>query len=671
MSSDSTVYGTNVAPISFPGIVSGINYNEIIDKLTQLSLAPTTQLNAQIATLNNANTELIKISNLISSVQNALSNLSNPDLFSTYAATSSDTNALTATGIPGVSASPGLYTIDSVKAATNTSILSSTSAGHSITDDLTSGTYSGDASNTVPLVDSYASVTPTNGTNGEGSVTVDGVSISYNVNSQSLDTILQNIQTEVRASADAGFLATLVNGVVEFKSTDGDQISLGSNQDQGNLLQVLQLSNAQLLNSAGGGLIEGTANVGGINPDADFNSSNDAGFVTPVTAGTFTINGVKITVAADQNLNDIINEINSSTAGVTAVYDSVTGQVQLTNTNSGPQSIVLGASGDTSNFLTAVGLTAASGAKTTVGQQSAITVQNPDGSSSTYYGNSNAVTDAIPGLTLSITGNTTTPFSVNVTQNTTLLVSTIQAFISTYNAAVNEINNATAAPVVLAIQPGTNSTAQQLPGGVLWGDPTVAGIIPELESILGGFLGNNPTYNSLAQAGILLNSSFATVQATSIEDQGTGASPIQQQTVDGTNGELAPLNVNAFLQAYASNPNAVQNLIVGAQSLTTQLGTYLTSITGSPTLLASGAVGTVPSVSLIQNDENGNNDTITSLQQQVSQITDEANQQANILRAGFVSSESAIAGLQAEQQELAAVFGFSTSSSSNSSSSSS
>ena len=79
MSSDSTVYGTNVAPISFPGIVSGIDYNEIIDKLTQLSLAPTTQLNAQIATLNNANTELIKISNLLASVQNALGNLSNPE----------------------------------------------------------------------------------------------------------------------------------------------------------------------------------------------------------------------------------------------------------------------------------------------------------------------------------------------------------------------------------------------------------------------------------------------------------------------------------------------------------------------------------------------------------------------------------------------------------------
>ena len=669
MSSDSTVLGTT-APISFPGIVSGIDYNAIIDKLTQLSLAPTTLLNAQIATLNNANAELIKISNLISSVQNALANLSNPNLFGTYQASSGDTGALTATGIPGVTATPGLYTIDSVKAATNTSILSSTTAGHSITDLITSGTYAGDASNTVPLAYSYARVVPQNGTSGAGSVTVDGVSITYNVDSQSLDQILNNITSQVDSKADAGFLATLVNGVVQFTSSD-QQISLGSNQDQGNLLSVLQLSNAQLINSGGTGSITGSGNVGGINPDADFNSGDSAGFVTPVTAGTFTINGVKISVTGGQNLTDVLNAINSSTAGVNAVFNTVTGQIELTNANSGPQSIVLGAAGDTSNFLTAAGLTAASGAKTTVGQQSAITVQNPDGTESTYYNNSNNVSNAIPGLTLSIGGNTTTPFTLDVTQNTTLLVSTLQAFVSTYNAAVNEINTATAPPIVLAIQPGTNSTAQSVPGGVLWGNSDVGSIVSEFENILGGFLGTGNTYNSLAQAGILLATTYQTVQATSIDQQGgPNSTPVQNETVDGANGTLAPLNVSAFLQAYASNPNAVQNLIVGATSLTTQLGKYLASVTGSPTLLNAGPVGTVPAVSLIQNFENGNTDTISNLQQQVSQITDEANQQATALRAGFVASETAIAGLQAEQQELASVFGFSTTSSSSSNSSS-
>ena len=666
MSTDSSTALGTTAPISFPGIVSGINYNAIISKLTELSLAPTTQLNAQIATLNNANAELVKISNLLSSVQNALANLSNPDLFSTYQAASGDASALSATGIPGVTATPGLYTIDSVKAATNTSVLSSASAGHAITDLITNGPYAGQASNTVPLADSYARVTPQNGASGAGSVTVDGVSISYNVDGQSLNQILNNITSQVDSKSDAGFLATLVNGVVEFTSSD-QQISLGSSQDQGNLLSVLQLSNAQLINSAGSGSITGTANVGGIDPDADFNSGDNAGFVTPVTAGTFTINGVKISVSGSQNLTDILNEINSSTAGVTAVFNSITGQIDLTNSASGPQSIVLGATGDTSNFLTATGLTAASGAKTTVGQQSAITVQNPDGTSSTYYNNSNTVTNALPGLSLTIGGNTTTPFTLNVTQNTTLLVSTLSAFVSSYNAAVNEINTATAPPIVLAIQPGTNATAQSLPGGILWGNANVQSVVSEFENILGGFLGSGTSYNSLAQIGLSLDSSYSTIEATSADAQGPNQTPVQQSTVDGTDGQLAPLNVSQFLAAYQKNPSAVQNLIAGATSLTNQLGSYLATVTGSPTLLNSGPVGNVPTVSLIQNFENGNNDTITSLEQQVSQISDTANQQATALRAGFVASETAIAGLQAEQQELASVFGFSTSSSSSSS----
>ncbi len=666
MSSNTPVLGTT-APISFPGIVSGIDYNAIIAKLTQLSLAPTTLLNAQIATLNNANSELIKISNLMSSVQNALGNLSNPDLFSTYQASSGDTAALSATGTPGVTATPGLYTIDSVKAATNTSITSNVAAGHSITDTITTGTYAGDASNTVPLAFSYARVVPQNApSGGAGSVTVDGVSISYNVDAQSLNQILQNITTQVDSHADAGFLATLVNGVVQFTSSD-QQISLGSNQDQGNLLSVLQLSNAQLINSGGSGSITGTGNVGGINPDADFNSGDNAGFVTPVSAGTFTINGVKISVSTGQNLNDVLNAINSSTAGVTAVFNAVTGQIQLTNSHSGPQSIVLGAAGDTSNFLTAAGLTALSGAKTTVGQQSAITVQNPDGSSSTYYNSSNTVTNAVPGLSLSINGNTTSPFTLDVTQNTTLLVSTLQAFVSTYNAAVNEINTATAPPIVLAIQPGTNAIAPSVPGGVLWGNSNVQSVISEFENIVGGFLGTDNKYNSLSQAGLLLSSTFATVQATSIDQQGgPNSTPVQNETVQGADGTLAPLDVSKFLAAYAADPNAIQGLLAGATGLTTQLGKYLASVTGAPTLLNSGPVGIVPPVALIQNFENGNTDTITNLQQQVSQITDEANAQATALRSGFVASESAIAGLQAEQQQLAAVFGFSASSSSSS-----
>jgi flagellar hook-associated protein 2 len=668
------VQGTNVPPISFPGIVSGIDWNSIISEETSLSMEPTKALNASIATLNNANVELTKIDNLLISVQTSLQDLSDPKLFATFDADSSNLAAADAEGVAGTPATPGVYTIDSVKTATSTVVTNSATAGHAITDPLTSGTYAGQASDTVPLVDSYAAVTPTNGTGAQGQVTVDGVAIDYNVDSQSLDQILNNITTQVDASADHGFLATLVNGVVEFTSSD-KQISIGSSADQGNLLDVLRLSNAQVLNSSSSGSITGTGNVGGINPTEDFNSTNDAGFSTAVTAGFFTINGVKISVQADQNLGDVINEINSGDAGVTAAYDASTGNITLTATQTGPQSIVLGASGDTSNFLSAAGLTSSSGASTQVGTQAVVDLQTASGGVQQYYSNSNTVTSAIPGIQLTLQGNTSTPFSVTVTQNTTQLVSAITTFVSAYNAAISEINSATAAPIVTPVTPGSNAVAQSVGGGVLFGNDNIQSVASEMEDIVSGFLGTGTTYNSLSQIGLKLNSTFTAY--TTSNNTGTdtetssSSSEVQSTTYQGTDGTLQSLNVSSLVSALEADPSQVQSLITGAQSLTTQLGSYITGVTGSPTLLSSGTVGTLPATSVILNYENKNNDSIQTFQQQVQQITNTANAQANALRAQFVASETAIAGLQAEQQELASALGFTVTSSSSASSSSS
>ncbi len=114
----SSVPGTNVPPITFPGVVSGLNYNSIISQLTALTLAPETLINAQISTLNSANVELALINNELQAVQTALEGLSNGSLFSTFDALSSNQNVATAQGIPSVVATPGTYVILSDQIAT-------------------------------------------------------------------------------------------------------------------------------------------------------------------------------------------------------------------------------------------------------------------------------------------------------------------------------------------------------------------------------------------------------------------------------------------------------------------------------------------------------------------------------------------------------------------------
>ena len=668
--STSQIPGTNIPPVSFPGIVSGIDYNSIIQKLTALTLAPTTQINQQIATLNAANLELIKINNLLSSVQTALGALSQPNIYDAVSATSTNLAAIVASGIAGGNAVPGVYTIDSVQTATPTSVLSNTAAGHAITDLLpaTAGIYAGQASNTVPLVDSYAAITPTNGSGSTGSVTIDGVSVNYDVNTQSLNTILANIQTAVQAY-DPSFTASLnASGAVVLSGSK--PITLGSANDQGNLLDVLRLSGAQINNTGPTTGVTGTAGVGGINQAVSFDSTGtNAGFVTPVTSGNFTINGVSISVSATgDNLASVLAKINTSNAGVIATYNAQTGGISLTNKSSGAQSIIVGSSSDTSNFLTAVGLTSAAGATTTVGQQSQVVVANPSGGSTTYYSNSNTVTTAIPGVSLQLTGNTTSPFTVTVAQDNSQLVNALNTFVSAYNSAVTEINSATQAPIVLQAAQGTALPGQVAPavgGGILFGVDSVTNLKDQLTNIVSGFLGSGSFggYNSLSQIGLQTSSAFSQLSYNSQATQpgSTGQQAVNTTTFQGTDGTLQPLNVTTLDAALAANPNAVQDLLNGAQGLTNQLGSYLTYATGLPTLLNNGIVGTVPPVSLLQTFQNQNTNQITQLQSQVSQIQDNANQQANTLRQEFVQTEATLAQYQSLQSQLAGFFNGSSS----------
>jgi len=666
----SSIPGTNVPPVSFPGIASGIDYNSIISKLTSMTLAPTVQLNQQIATLNAANTELIKINGMLASLQNALTQLSQSNIYNAFSAVSGQPNLATAQSLSGAAATPGTYVIQQTQLATATQILSNPAAGYSETNNVNSP---GAPATSVPLAQSYAAITPNNGSTGTGQVTVDGVAISYDVNTQSLQTILSNIQSQVRAATgDASFTASLGGATGDVVSiTSNNAISLGSASDKGNLLSVLRLDQAQVNNTPGAASVTATAGVGGISQTQGLSAKNSTGyatnanFVTPVTAGTFTINGVSISVdPALDNLAGVLTRINNSAAGVLATYNQATGQISLTNKATGPQGIVLGSSSDTSNFLSAVGL-AGPGATTTIGSQAKVVLQTPSGGSQTFYSNSNNVTTAIPGVQINLLSSTNSPFEITVSQDSSQLVDALNSFVSAYNTAVGEIDQATAPPVVTSPQGpqlfGATQT-QQISGGVLWGNADVESVRNQLENIVAGIVpGNGSAYNSLSSIGLQLDDSFTILaQNNSTDSSGSTTSTLQTQTLQGTSGQLQPLDVSKLQAALASSPSSVQNLLTSAQGIVNQLGTYLTGVTGVPTNVASGLLGQIPNVSLIQGFENANTDQIGSIQQQIQLIQTNANQQADQLRAEFVSTESQLAGYQSLQTQLASFFKSST-----------
>jgi flagellar hook-associated protein 2 len=90
-----------------------------------------------------------------------------------------------------------------------------------------------------------------------------------------------------------------------------------------------------------------------ISPDGNLNNVTigTAGFGTPVTAGTFTVNGAQVTIATTDSLQTVFNNIATATNNaVTASYNSSSDEITLTGANPN-QPITLGSAADTSNFL--------------------------------------------------------------------------------------------------------------------------------------------------------------------------------------------------------------------------------------------------------------------------------------------------------------------------------
>jgi flagellar hook-associated protein 2 len=101
--------------------------------------------------------------------------------------------------------------------------------------------------------------------------------------------------------------------------------------------------------------INGASNMGNVlAPNGPANTTiGSAAFSTAVTAGTFTINGVQISIASTDTLQNVFDNIAAATNNaVTASYDSNADTITLSSSSD----IVLGSATDTSNFLQAAQL---------------------------------------------------------------------------------------------------------------------------------------------------------------------------------------------------------------------------------------------------------------------------------------------------------------------------
>lgn len=160
---------------------------------------------------------------------------------------------------------------------------------------------------------------------------------------------------------------------------------------------------------------------------------NAAGFANSITAGTFSINGVKFYIGSTSSmtLDSLISSINSNAkVGVKAHYDPTNGQFVLTSTETGNRAVALGAADDTSNFLSAMGL---SGAVQNVGKNAIYSVDGLYGGAD-QVSQTNSVTNAIPGVTFDLYNVTSAAGTIiNVEADTEVASKAISEFITAYN----------------------------------------------------------------------------------------------------------------------------------------------------------------------------------------------------------------------------------------------
>ncbi len=369
-----------------------------------------------------------------------------------------------------------------------------------------------------------------------GTFTVDGSQITVG-STDTLQDVFNNIASATSNKVNASYNSN--TDEITLASTDGSPLVLGNSADTSNFLQVAQLSvpNPDSVTS--------TSALGKVNTTV---TMTDADLATPISDGgsgngAFTINGVTINYdASTDSIQNVLDRINSSSAGVTAAYDTVNNRFELTNNTTGNVGISMQDQPGAGNFLAATGL---SGGTLTSGKNLTYTLNN---SSQTLVSQSNTITQASSGIqNLSVTALAQGSATVTVGSDTSPISTAIQQFITDYNSVQNDISSQ---QIVSTASDGTVTP------GTLTGDQTADDIASNLRSL------------SFA-AGSGLSGAIKTLGDLGIE-------------TNGQNNTLTLSDSSTLNSALANNLSSVQSFFSDSTNgMATQLGKFITSVTAS------------------------------------------------------------------------------------------
>jgi len=582
-STSSSSSSTSPLSLAISGLESGLDWQNLVSEIEQADAAPETVLENQQTTIQSQNTALGTIISALKTVQSDVTALKQDSLYDSRSTSVGDSSVLSATADD--STGTGTYTFDIGQMAT----ASVQNGATNISGALNS---SNDVSSLV-LANADFSQPITAGT-----ITVDGRQITIS-SSETLQKVFDDISTATNGGVTGSYNSSGTNAD-EITLTSSSPITLGSTTDTSNFLQVAQLYNGNTPTDT----ITSANKLGSVQLDATLANSNLATAVTGDSNGdgSFTINGVTFNYNTNTDTIDgLLNQINSSAAGVTASYDDINNRFVLTNSSTGNLGISLQDGAD-SNFLAATGI---SGGSLSAGTNLEYTV-NGGGQRVSYSNTVDGTNSGISGFTVTALqkGSTT----VQVQADTSSLSSAITQLVTDYNTAQSDISANTAI---------TTSSAGSITAAALASDPNVMNLGTQLRTALFGEIsGLNGGINQLGQLGF---------------------------TSDSTDNTITQSDSDALSNALSTNLSAVQNFFTNSTNgLTTSLGSFLTDLVGNDT----GSTG-----SLVE-EQNNLNTQYSNLTNQINTIQQSVVAQGQQLTAEFEAMEQAFAQVNTNQQYL-------------------
>ena len=422
-----------------------------------------------------------------------------------------------------------------------------------------------------------------------------------------LQSALTSLQT---ATAALGKAATWNSTTVNSTNTSFSTATTSDATVGNYTVNVSQVAKAQVLMSSS--IASNTTQLGGTTTD-NTRTITQPGTKTPLT--------VKLS-DSETSLTGIANAINKANGNVTATVMKAT---------DGDYRLMLTSKSTGTDYDMTVTVTGDDTLQQKIGHDSsttALTVQTQSQNAKLSINNvaieraSNTITDALPGVTLTLKSKSTADETLSIGRATDANTTAINNWVTAYNSLQSTIASVTK---YVAVDAGADS--QSSSNGALLGDSNVRSIQSQLRSLLTDVQSQSGNYKILAQLGIT------------------------QNPVTGSDGSTGTLTVDStkLSKALTDNPDLVQAYFIGDGSktgLATKMNNTLTSMLST----ATGKTG------VIQNAQDGINKTIKTLDQRYTDM--EATIEATMARykAQFTALDTMVSKLNSTATYLTQQF---------------